>query len=154
MKKIQNYGNHTTLDPIFHGVVILGSTIGAVLPLVGFITLLIVNSRDFANLPWFMICIFTGLILIAIALLFMSTKIRLYGLKNQDRIIRFEEGFRYYVLTGKQIDPALTVKQLIALRFASDEEFIDLSKKAIKENMTPDAIKKAIINRRADHQRI
>jgi hypothetical protein len=57
-------------------------------------------------------------------------------------------------LTGKQIDPALTVKQLIALRFTSDEEFIDLCKKAIKENMTPDAIKKAIVNRRADHQRI
>jgi hypothetical protein len=84
----------------------------------------------------------------------MATKIRLYGTKNQDRIIRFEEGFRYYVLTGKQIDPALTVKQLIALRFASDEEFVDLCTQAIKENMTPDAIKKAIVNRRADHQRI
>ncbi len=154
MKQTQHYGNHTTLDPIFHGVVILGSTIGAALLLVGFIALLVVNSRDIANLPWFMICIFAGLILIAIALLFMAMKIRFYGLKNQDRIIRFEEGFRHYVLTGKQIDPALTVKQLIALRFASDEEFIDLCKKAAKENMTPDTIKKAIVNRRADHQRI
>lgn len=101
-----------------------------------------------------MVCIFSGVLLIAIALLFMAWKIRAYGTKNQDRIIRFEEGFRHYVLTGKQIDPTLTVKQLVALRFAPDEEFVDLCKKAVKTNMTPDAIKQAIVNRRADHQRI
>ncbi len=84
----------------------------------------------------------------------MTRKIREYGTKNQDRIIRFEEGFRHYVLTGKQIDPALNVKQLVALRFAPDEEFVDLCKKAVKTNMTPEMIKKAIVNRRADHQRI
>lgn len=115
---------------------------------------MIVNSQDLTNLPWFIVCIYTGVVLLAIALLFMAWKIRAYGAKNQDRIIRFEEGFRYYVMTGKQIDPALTVKQLIALRFASDEEFVDLCKKAIKDNMSPETIKKAIINRRADHQRI
>lgn len=101
-----------------------------------------------------MVCIFVWIIFIALALPFAVMKIRLYGLKNQDRIIRFEEWFRYYVLTGKQIDPALTVKQLIALRFASDEEFIDLCAKAVADNMTPTEIKKTIITRRADHQRI
>lgn len=84
----------------------------------------------------------------------MAWKIRAYALKNQDRVIRFEEGFRYYILTGKQIDPALTVRQLIALRFAPDEEFVELCAQAVKNNMTPNDIKKSIINRRADHHRI
>jgi uncharacterized membrane protein SirB2 len=154
MNKPQHYANHKTIDPVFHGVVFIGSTIGALLLLVGFVALLVVNSQDLPNLPWFMVCIFAGVLLIAIGLIFMAWKIRSYSTKNQDRIIRFEEGFRYYVLTGKQIDPTLNVKQLVALRFAPDEEFVDLCKKAAKTHMTPEAIKKAIINRKADHQRI
>ncbi len=154
MKKTQNYDNHTTLDPLFHGIATLGGMIWSLLLIVGFIALLIVSGSDLTNAPWFMICIFVWIILIAIALPFAIMKIRLYSLKNQDRIIRFEEWFRYYVLTGKQIDPALTVKQLIALRFTSDEEFVDMCHKAVTNNMTPTEIKKSIINRRADHQRI
>jgi hypothetical protein len=122
--------------------------------IIGFVALLVISSSDLGNLPWFMVCIFAGILLIALALPFAIMKIRLYSLKNQDRIIRFEEGFRYYVLTGKQIDPALSVKQLIALRFTSDEEFVALCHKAVVEKMTPVAIKKSITNRRADHQRI
>ena len=130
------------------------STLGSLLLFVGFIALLIESSRDLTNLPWFMICIFAGVVLLTVGLFFMAWKIREYGTKNQDRIIRFEEWFRYYVLTGKQIDPALTVKQLVALRFAPDEEFVDLCQKVVKDNMTPDAIKKSIVKRRADHNRI
>lgn len=152
--KQQHYANHKRIDPMFHIVVALGSMIGGLLLLVGLAALLIINSRDLANLPRFMVCIFTGMLLLAISFLFMAWKIRQYGTQNQDRIIRFEEGFRHYVLTGKQIDPTLTVKQLVALRFAPDEEFVDLCKQAVKEKMTPDMIKKAIVNRRADHQRI
>jgi hypothetical protein len=58
MKKTQNYDNHTTLDPLFHGIATLGGIIGSVLLLVGFVALLVVSSGDLSNAPWFMVCIF------------------------------------------------------------------------------------------------
>ena len=66
MTKTQHYANHKRIDPLFHGVIFISAVIGALLLLVGFIALLIVNSQDLANLPWFMVCIFAGVILIAI----------------------------------------------------------------------------------------
>ena len=154
MMKTQHYANHTKLDPIFHGVILIGSAIWGLLLLIGMVTLLVNSIIAFSEMPRFILLILIWSVLIAISLLFMAWKIRAYALKNQDRVIRFEEGFRYYVLTGKQIDPALTVRQLIALRFAPDEEFVELCAQALKKNMTPNDIKKSIINRRADHHRI
>jgi hypothetical protein len=65
----------------------------------------------------------TIVILIAIIILLMSVKLRGYAVHLQDRIIRDEENFRYYRLTGKLLDSRLTLKQVIALRFADDEEY-------------------------------
>ena len=152
--KTQHYANHTKLDPIFHGVILIGSAIWWFLFLIGMVTLLVKNIVTFSEMPRFVLFMLVWVVLIAISLLFMAWKMRAYALKNQDRVIRFEEGFRYYILTGKQIDPALTVRQLIALRFAPDEEFVELCVQAVKNNMTPNDIKKSIINRRADHHRI
>jgi hypothetical protein len=42
---------------------------------------------------------------------------------------------------------------VIALRFASDEEFVALARKAAEENLTNDAIKRAVKNWRADTYR-
>lgn len=154
LMKTQHYANHAKLDPIFHGIVLIGSAIWGLLLLIGMFTLLVKNIIAFSEMPRFVLFMLLWIVLIAISLLFMAWKIRAYALKNQDRVIRFEEWFRYYVLTGKQIDPVLTVKQLIALRFAPDEEFVELCAQAIKNNMTPNEIKKSIINRRADHHRI
>ncbi|MFQ5633358.1 MAG: DUF6526 family protein [bacterium] len=39
------------------------------------------------------------------------------------------------------------------MRFASDDEFLELEKKAVAENLSEDAIKKAIKNWRADTYR-
>jgi hypothetical protein len=57
-------------------------------------------------------------------------------------------------MTGKPLDPRLGVKQIVALRFASDEEFVALAKKAADEQMAPVDIKKAVKNWRADHYRV
>jgi hypothetical protein len=46
------------------------------------------------------------------------------------------------------------MKQIVALRFASDEEFPNLCKKTIRENLCPEEIKKAINNWKADHNRV
>jgi hypothetical protein len=79
---------------------------------------------------------------------------RVFALKAQDRAIRAEETLRHFVLTGKPLDPRLTIRQIIALRFASDEEFPDLARQAAEKNVSPDAIKRAVRQWRADLHRV
>ena len=71
----------------------------------------------------------------------------------QDRAIRAEESLRYYILSGKLPDKRLRMSQIIALRFASDEELIELAKRAVEEQLSSSAIKNAIRNWRADYYR-
>ena len=78
---------------------------------------------------------------------------RVFALKAQDRAIRAEENFRHYLLTGNIFDSKITLPQILALRFASDEEFTELTKKAAAENLSSDEIKKLIKNWRADNYR-
>jgi hypothetical protein len=79
---------------------------------------------------------------------------RTFPLRAQDRAIRAEENLRHFVLTGKTLDPRLTMRQIIGLRFASDAEFVELARTAATENLSQDAIKRAVKNWRADHDRV
>jgi hypothetical protein len=79
---------------------------------------------------------------------------RLNGLKNQDRAIRAEEKLRYFILTGKQLPSTVSLSQIIALRFASDEELPSLVEEAIKENLNSRQIKERIKNWKADYRRV
>lgn len=79
---------------------------------------------------------------------------RIYATTLQDRIIRTEEQLRYYILTTKPLDQALSTQHLIALRFASDEEYVSLVGRAVEEELTPNEIKQAIKVWRADHCRV
>ena len=87
-------------------------------------------------------------------LLIVAAYARLFPLKAQDRAIRAEENLRYYVLTGKLLPNELRIAQIIALRFAPDEEFTALVDRAIKENLKAREIKQAIVNWKADHHRV
>ena len=78
---------------------------------------------------------------------------RSFALRAQDRAIRAEENFRHYIITGKPHDARLTIRQIIALRFASDEEFVALAQRAAQEGTTPKDIKKAIQNWKGDFDR-
>jgi hypothetical protein len=93
------------------------------------------------------------LVLVAFILFFMFYFLRAFALKAQDRAIRAEENFRHYLLTGKPISSDLSIRQIIGLRFASDEEFPSLAEKAVKENLSENAIKKAIKNWKPDTYR-
>ena len=79
---------------------------------------------------------------------------RSFALKAQDRAIRAEENFRHFVLTGKPLDSRLRMSQIIALRFAGDEEFVALAQKAVDEKLSAKTIKQSINNWKADNNRV
>ena len=79
---------------------------------------------------------------------------RAFALKAQDRAIRAEENLRHFALTGKLLDSRLSISQVIALRFASDEELVALSKKAADEKLSNKQIKEQIKNWRGDYYRV
>ena len=78
---------------------------------------------------------------------------RVFALRAQDRAIRAEENFRHFILTGEPFDSSIRMGQIIALRFASDEELPALAKRAMDEKLTQRQIKEAIKNWRADYNR-
>lgn len=83
--------------------------------------------------------------------------IRIYPLQVQDRVIALEVALRYQRLTGKsfhELEAKLTKAQVVALRFAGDAELAALCDRALAENMTPDAIKRAVKEWRADNRRV
>ena len=92
-------------------------------------------------------------ILVTIILVLLAWFARGFALKAQDRAIRAEESLRYYIMTGKALPSSLTIGQIIALRFASEEEFVALTAKAIAENLSNKEIKSLIKNWKADHYR-
>ena len=140
----QNYSNHRRYVPLYHGLTF--SII--VLLLVSSIYYTIAEIINHSSLK-------PGLFLFLISVSFLSLfyYARSFAERAQDRAIRAEENFRYYILTGKPLDKKLTMQQIIGLRFASDEEFPALVKRALDENMGNEDIKKAVKNWRADDHR-
>jgi hypothetical protein len=100
--------------------------------------------------------LYSAALILVLTLCLMVTAFlaRIFALKAQDRAIRAEENLRCFVLTGKLLDPRLTVRQAVALRFASDAEFVALAARAAGESLTADQIKQAIKAWRADEYRV
>jgi hypothetical protein len=94
------------------------------------------------------------IILIALILLTIIFRARGFALKAQDRAIRAEESLRHFVLTGKPLDERLSIKQIVALRFASNEEFPSLAQRALDQNLGNKEIKMQIKIWRADTYRV
>lgn len=95
---------------------------------------------------------------IMIMIVFLAFMVRQhYGLKNQDRIIRGEVRYRYFVVTGERfelLESKLSNSQIFALRFASDQELKELVQKTMAENLTSKEIKQSIQNWQADNWRL
>ena len=106
----QNYGNHRKFVPLFHGV-LLGML---VLALIGSCVNLYESWGDHVRLYS------ASLILVLnVCMLILAFCARTFALKAQDRAIRAEENLRHFAMTGKLLDPRLTMRQIIGLRFAS-----------------------------------
>jgi len=143
--KEQNYSNHTRFVSGFHtGLlpILLLTLIGSGVNL----------YRSWGDHTRF----YSAALIVVLTLCLMAAVIfaRVFALKAQDRAIKAEENFRHYLMTGKPLDPRLTVRQIIGLRFASDEEFVALAAKAAEEGTSEDDIKKSVKNWRADHYRV
>ena len=100
--------------------------------------------------------VYSASLLVLVSLIFFSVfwYARRFALRAQDRAIRAEENLRHFVLTGKLLDSRLRPGQVIALRFAADEEFVALAKKAAEEAIRSAEIKKGIVNWRPDYYRV
>jgi hypothetical protein len=142
--KEQSYSSHRRYVPGFHFVT--GTLILVLL------ALSIINLVQQLGTPG---VLYTGVmpVLVAVILFMLFLFTRQFAMKVQDRAIHAEEGLRHYTITQKPLDSRLTRSQVIALRFAPDEEFVELAQKAVAENMSSDDIKKAIKAWRADHHR-
>ncbi len=144
-KQTQSYKNHTRLHPLHHFVLLPISVITLVVAIIYTITS--IGKGQFS---------FTTFLIMALVIMSIITGLlaRVNALKVQDRTIRVEEQLRYFMLTGSPIDSRLTIAQLIALRFASDNEFPELASKAAVSGMKPDEIKKEIQQWRLDEHRV
>ena len=141
----QNYTNHRRFVPMYHfalsilGLLAVGGSLYNIYRAWG---------RGSGRGEAVMILILVLIVLIE------GYYLRIFALKAQDRAIRVEENLRHYALHGSLLDPKLDIRQIIGLRFAADEEFGGLAKRAAEEGMSENDIKKAIENWRGDYYRV
>jgi hypothetical protein len=95
--------------------------------------------------------------LVAAALLLLALFARMFALTVQDRVIRLEERLRFVRVLSAELKPRIgefTLNQLVALRFAKDEELPELAKKVLAEKLNDrKQIKQLIKNWRPDYLR-
>ena len=141
--KEQNFQNHVRMHPPYHYV----SVVLVLAGLIGSIVNVVRSSPEGLYNA-------TLILLLYVIVVFLLYFARIYALRAQDRAIRAEEALRHLILTSKPLDPRLRMGQIIALRFASDDEFPALALRAAEERMKSKQIKEAIRNWRGDYYRI
>jgi hypothetical protein len=140
----QNYKNHSQYVPLFHFVVLPV----LFLTVIGSIVNLAQSWGDHERM-------YSASLITVLAICGTLAAVlgRVFALKAQDRAIRAEENLRHFAMTGRLLDPRLNTRQVVGLRFASDQEFVALARRAADENLTEDAIKRAVKDWRADAYR-
>jgi hypothetical protein len=139
----QNLKSHARLDPVFHFFLIPVLFANLVIAIV-----YLVRHPHF-HAAW--------LLVLSISALALASKVRLYPLKAQDRLIRLEERLRLQALAPAEWHSQifrLTEDQLIGLRFAADDEVVQLARQALEHNLTRKQIKERIRSWRADYFRV
>lgn len=143
---VQNYKNHIRFYPPHHFVFY---------PIIMFMLAFAIRNAFTDQLNQ-TLWIFLSILVFVIGWLAFMLR-QHYALVLQNRIVRSELRYRYFVITGTRFEPMerlLNDGQLFALRFASDEELPKLVQKAVAEKLSGDDIKKAIINWLPDNHRV
>jgi hypothetical protein len=139
----QSLKNHGRLDPPFHVItffVLIANLVVAIVYLV--------HHLSFYS-AW--------LVVLSVAVFIPFFKLRLYPLKVQDRVIRLEERIRLQALAPSEWHSQiyrLTEDQLVGLRFAADDEVVELAKQALEHNLNRKQIKERIKDWRPDNWRV
>jgi hypothetical protein len=139
----QSLKNHGRWDPPFHLILLLVLVCNLV------IVLSFAWKHPSLNTEW--------LVVVSIAAFIAVSKIRTYPIKVQDRVIRLEERLRLQALAPAEWHAQiyrLTEDQLIGLRFAADDEVVELAKQALEGNLTRKQIKERIKSWRPDNWRV
>ena len=139
----QSFKSHGRFDPPFHFF----------LTFISMATIIITAIYAFHHTCFYSI----WLVVVSVAAFIALFKLRSYPLKVQDRVIRLEERLRLQALAPAEWHTQiykLSEDQLIALRFASDDEVVALAKQALEENLTRKQIKERIKSWRPDDWRI
>lgn len=139
----QSFKNHARFDPAFHFFIFLVLIVNLAIAVYQE-----VRHHDLAS-AWFLF--------LSIAVVVPVLRLRQYPLKVQDRVIRLEERLRLQALAPaswhSKID-RLNEAQLVALRFASDGEVVNLAEQALEQNLNQRQIKERIRDWRADDWRV
>ena len=142
----QTLKNHTRFDPAFHFFILPMLLLNLIFSI--YVTIRHWPEHWALHLWW---------IAMSVVFFVMAGRARDRALCVQDRVIRLEERLRLHALLPAEdrahIDE-LSIKQLIALRFASDDELPALVRKTLTQNLEPKAIKQSIANWRGDYHRV
>ena len=141
--KTQNFSNHSRLVAGWHGLTffaILAFWIGSFVNLAHAEGAALYSASLLSLAGFIFLCFFVF--------------VRMFALKAQDRAIRAEENLRHFALTGKLLPASLRIGQIVALRFAADDEFVALAQKAADENLAGKQIKQSINNWKEDTYRV
>ena len=98
--------------------------------------------------------------LAAVTLLFFATLVMLrqhYALILQDRIARLEVRQRYFEVSGQrftELEKDLTIKQILSLRLAGDQELPALAQATAREKLSPQDIQARITDFQFDPMRV
>ena len=139
----QNLKNHGRLDPPYHFVLFFVLVANLIVSIV-----YVVRHPCFYS-AWFVV--------LSVAAFLALFRMRTYPLKVQDRVIRLEERMRLQALAPAEWHTQiyrLTEDQLIGLRFAADDEVVELAKQALEHNLNRKQIKQRIQSWRADYWRV
>ena len=139
----QNLKNHGRLDPLYHFFLTFVSMATIIIAIV-----YAVHHTCFYSI-W--------LVVISVAAFIALFRMRSYPLKVQDRVIRLEERLRLQALAPAEWHSQiyrLTCDQLIGLRFAGDDEVVELAKQALEHNLSRKQIKERIKSWRPDNWRV
>lgn len=140
----QSYENHTRWFPLVHFILFPLLLLLLILAIIE-----LVRSFDLQSAMF---------LLIVIILVLLNLAARLQPLRAQDRTIKLEERLRYSEILDDELyerSKSLRTSQIIALRFASDEELPELVTKVVSGELTESSdIKRAIKNWRGDYLRV
>jgi hypothetical protein len=139
----QSLKNHARFDPYFHLVTFSALVANLVVAIV-----YLVHHLSFYS-AW--------LVFLSVVVFIPYFILRIYPLKVQDRVIRLEERLRLQALAPEEWHTQiykLTEDQLIGLRFAGDDEVVELAKQALEHHLNRKQIKERIKNWRPDNWRV